>query len=138
MEYRDYRYIMQDTSRLYVGGKFSFGDLVEEKDVPFKFQAILSTYVIREVDPETTVESLFYYMEATGMVYKTFEALRTKIKVSEKKEIRKFRGGAKTEYREQIYSLDSFIAIPPAEKERRGMLIQEIQCSKLAIMSFSL
>ncbi|MCD7818451.1 MAG: hypothetical protein LUH07_05315 [Lachnospiraceae bacterium] len=138
MEYRDYRYIMQDTGRLYVGGKFSFGDLVEEKDVPFKFQAIMSTYVIKELDPDTTVESLFYYMEATGMVYKTFEALRTKIKVSELKEIRKFGGGTKKEYREQIYSLDDFIAMKPAEKEQKGILIQEIQCSKLAIMSFSL
>ncbi|MCD7750568.1 MAG: hypothetical protein LUI10_02310 [Lachnospiraceae bacterium] len=138
MEYRDYRYIMQDTGRLYVGGKFTFGDLSEEKDVPFKFQAILNTYVIREIDPQTSVESLFYYMETGGMVYKTFEALRTKIKVSELKEIRKFGGGTKTEYREQIYSLDDFIAIPPTEKERRGMLIQEIQCSKLAIMSFAL
>ncbi len=137
MEYRDYRYIMQDAGRLYVGGKFTFGELVKEKDVPFKFQAIISTYVIRELDPETTVESLFYYMEASGMVYKTFEELRTKIKVSELKEIRKFGGRRATEYREQIYSLDDFIAIAPAEKERRGMLIQEIQCSKLALMSFS-
>ncbi|MCD8325557.1 MAG: hypothetical protein LUC90_02400 [Lachnospiraceae bacterium] len=138
MEYRDYRYVMQDAGKLYVGGKFSLGDLATEKDVPFKFQAILNVYVMKEVDPETTIESLFYYMEGTGMVYQTFQVLHTKIKVSEKREIRKFRGGTKTEYREQIYSLDDFIAIPVAEKTRKGMLIQEIQCSKLAIMAFSL
>ncbi|MCD8067632.1 MAG: hypothetical protein LUE87_01815 [Lachnospiraceae bacterium] len=138
MEYRDYRYVMQDTGKLYVGGKFSLGDLAQERDVPFKFQAILNTYVMKEVDPETTIESLFYYMEGSGMVYQTFLNLRTKVKASEKREIKKFRGGTKTEYREQIYSLDDFIAIPVAEKMKKGMLIQEIQCSKMAILGFAL
>ncbi|MCD7806128.1 MAG: hypothetical protein LUH19_02165 [Lachnospiraceae bacterium] len=138
MEYRDYRYVMQDTGKLYVGGKFSLGDLSTDRDIPFKFQAILNTYVMKEVDPETTIESLFYYMEKEGMIYQTFQVLHTKIKVSEKREIKKFRGGTRIEYREQMYSLDEFIAIPVAEKTRKGMLIQEIQCSKLAIMTFPL
>ena len=60
LDYQDYRYILQDTGTLYVGAKFSFGDIAKEEEIPFKFRSIMMKCVLNEVDKEDTFESVFY------------------------------------------------------------------------------
>lgn len=136
-EYQDYRYVLQNTGALYIGAKFNFGDIITEEEVPFKFRTIMSKYILGEVDREDTFESVFYYMQAEGFVYEVFLQLRTKIKVSELTDVKGMFGRTRRIYKEHVYSLKELTAIPKAEKERLGMVVQEIQFSKLAIMAFS-
>ncbi len=136
-EYQDYRYVLQNTGALYIGAKFNFGDIITEEEVPFKFRTIMSKYILGEVDREDTFESVFYYMQPEGFVYEVFLQLRTKIKVSELTEVKGMFGRTRRIYKEHVYSLKELTAIPKAEKERLGMVIQEIQFSKLAVMAFS-
>ncbi len=137
IDYQDYRYILQDVGTLYVGAKFNLDDLTKEKEVPFKFRSILMWYILPKMDKSDTLESIFYYMQPEGYEYEVFDQLRTKIKVSQLTEVKKMFGGTEWVYKEHVYKLEEFATIPASEKEKLGVVIQEIQCSKLAIMTFS-
>ena len=138
LDYQDYRYILQDAGTLYVGAKFSFGDLAKEEEIPFKFRSIVMRHLMTEVDQEDTFESVFYYMQPEGYLYEVFLQLRAKIKVSQLTPTKGLLGKKKWVYKEHIYKLKEFVALSKEEKERLGVVVQEIQCSKLGIMTFSL
>ena len=58
-----------------------------------------------------------------------------KVKVNVLKEKRTLKG-RKREYTTQVLPIEKLAEIPPAKKEEMGMVIQEILCSKLALMTF--
>lgn len=91
----DFKYVMLDVGNLYLGARFSFGELLEEEMVPFKMKAILTHYILKEADAETTLESQFYYMEKGTFLYDTFIQLRTKVKVNILTEKKEFVSGEK-------------------------------------------
>ena len=138
LDYQDYRYILQDTRILYVGAKFNFGDVAGEEEIPFKFRSIIMRCVLGEVDKEDTVESVFYYMKPEGYLYELFLQLRTKVKVSELTLVKHMFGTTEWIYKERVYKLSEFAALTKEEKERLGIVVQEVQLSKLAIMTFSI
>ena len=137
LDYQDYRYILQDAGTLYVGAKFNFGDIAKEEEIPFKFRSIMMRHALSEVDKEDTFESVFYYMQPEGYLYEIFLQLRTKVKVSQFTEIKGLFGRKRKVYKEQVYKLAEFAALSKSEKEKMGIVIQEIQFSKLGIMTFS-
>lgn len=137
LDYQDYRYILQDTGTLYVGAKFSFGDIAKEEEIPFKFRSIVMRHLVAEVDKEDTFESVFYYMKPEGYLYEVFLQLRTKVKVAQLTAVKGLLGKTKWVYKEHVYKLKEFVALSKEEKERLGIVVQEIQCSKLGIMTFS-
>ena len=59
----DYKYVIQDTSRVLLGAKYSYAELLEDASCPFKFQSIVEHYILKDADPSDTLESVFYYME---------------------------------------------------------------------------
>ena len=139
-QYEDYKYVMLDTAFLYLGAKYSYAELIENEEVPFKLRSVFERYIIPEMDPETTLESHFYHMESKEFSYKTYRQLKIKIKVSRLEEKKGFLGlgKAKRVYRSEVIPLEKFVAIPKAQKERDGFLIQEIVISKFALMGFVL
>ena len=58
LDYQDYRYILQDAGTLYVGAKFTFGDIAKEEEIPFKFRSIVMRHLMTEVDKGDTFESV--------------------------------------------------------------------------------
>ncbi len=136
--YEDYKYVMLDTAFLYLGAKYSYSELIENEDVPFKFRAILEHYILPEMDGETTLESHFYFMDKKEFSYKTYQQLKIKVKVSKLVTKKPFLGIGKPKrmYRSEIIPLAKFAEMSKAEKERDGILIQEIVISKFAMMSF--
>ncbi len=137
IDYQDYKYVVQDTAKLYVGAKFTFGEVAREVEIPFKFRSIVMKCVLPEIGEDSTFESIFYYMQPHGYLYEMFLQLRTKIKITKLTKVKNLFGKVSYVYKEQIYKLSELAALSPKEKEALGMVIQEIQCSKLAIMTFS-
>jgi len=139
-QYEDFKYVMLDTAFLYLGAKYSYAELVENEEVPFKLRGIFERYIIPEMDLETTLESHFYHMESKEFSYKTYRQLKIKVKVSRLVEKKGFFGLGKLKrvYVSEIIPLDKFVAIPKIQKEKDGFLIQEIVISKLALMGFVL
>ncbi len=136
--YEDYKYVMLDTAFLYLGAKYSYNEIIENEDVPFKFRAIVEHYILPEMDGETSLESHFYFMDKKEFSYKTFQQLKIKVKVSKLVTKKPFLGIGKPKriYQSEVIPLAKFVEIPKADKERDGCLIQEIVISKFALMSF--
>ncbi len=129
MENRDYKYVMQDISNVYIGAKFSYQELIEEDDTPFKIKKMIHEYIEKEMQEENlSLERHFYYMEAGGFMYQMFLQLKTRVKFnlfSEKK----------GHYETEIMKLEDFVKIPSEKKEEQKVFIQEIIFSKLALLT---
>ena len=137
VEDNDFKYVIQDTGSVYLGARFTFGELMEQDRVPFKIKAILAHYVFKEVNPETSLESQFYYMEAGNFLYETFCQLRIRVKVNILEEKKSLFGKKKMQYVEKVYPLQQFVTINLARKKAGGIIVREIIISKLAMMTFN-
>ena len=60
--YEDYKYCIQDVSRVYVGCKYTLAEFLDEDDVLFKFRLIVERYILPEADGQDTLESHLYYL----------------------------------------------------------------------------
>lgn len=137
-EYTDYKYVMQDVGNLYLGAKYSYGELMENDGVPFKLKAILNHYIFKEASPDTTLESQFYHMKAEGFLFETFLQLKVKVKAQVQIEKKRLSGQPRIEYREKILPLKELCEMNLARKKASGMMIQEIIISKLGLMTFGI
>lgn len=130
-ENRDYKYIMQELSTLYIGAKYTYDEMIEAQEVPFKVKTLINTYIKPELQGEDlSIESHFYYMDGSGFAYQTFLQLKTRVRFS----ILRDKGPRQGSYVTKMEKLQDFIKMSPAEKEARGVFIQEIGISKLALM----
>lgn len=133
----DFKYALQDSGSIYVGARYSYAELLEQEFVPFKLKAIISQYILKEVDAATTLESHFYYMTQEGFAYKTFLELKLKIKVSCPEKKRNIFGKVSYPYKDKIYTLKEFTEINLAQKKKQEFIVREIIFSKLGLMTFT-
>ena len=133
--YEDYKYSMQDVSRVYVGCKYSFEELMDDDDLLFKFRSIVERYILQEADPQDTLETHLYYLEPKSFAVKLYSRIKARVKVSVIEEKKSFLGKVKKQYVSKQLTVDELVSIPTAEKERQGMVIHELSVSKLALTS---
>lgn len=125
--YENYKYVIQDVSQLYVGAKYSFQELVESEEIPFKFRLVVERYIYSELDKDTSLESYFYYLDDKNMSFRIFKQLKTKVKINITEN---------NKYITQVVPIEKFTKMSPQEKESQGVVIQEIIVNKLSLMSF--
>ena len=139
-ENNDYKYEMNDLSVLYYGAKYSYGEILKDTVTSYKLKRIISDYLLKDISPETTLESHFFYMtpeDPEDRSLEVYEQLKAKVRVSVPEIRKKLFGGEERIYREKIVPVQEFAGIPAEEKKRLGIVIQEIQLSKLALMTFT-
>lgn len=132
--YEDYKYSMQDTSRLYVGAKYTFRELLDDEEITFKFRMIMERYILPEADLEDTLETHLYYLKPDSFLVKVYRQMKAKVKVNVIEEKKPLFGSAKKEYVTRQLSVEELADIPPAGKEQMGCVIQELSVSKLALI----
>ena len=135
--YEPYKYILQDTGNIFIGAKFSYRELLENEAVSFKLKAIISQYILKEADPENTIESQLYFLEEGNFIFDTLMQLKVKVKSQVQVEKKTLFGKTKIRYQEKTYSLKELTEINLAKKKACGMVITEMIISKLALMSFT-
>ena len=138
MENRDYKYTMTDYSYIYLGAKFTYRDIVENPEIHFKIKAIIERYFLKDLDPDTTLESHFYYMTPEEFAAKTYLQLKVKVKFNILKEKKGLFGKKSRGYVTKVLPLQKFMDMNLARKKAGGVVIQEIAFSKLALMGFVL
>ena len=134
--YEDYKYVMMDTGYLYIGAKYTYGELMEVDTVPFKFMTVVERYILPDMSPDTTIESHLYYLQVADFTCRTLQQLKAKVKVNRLTVKKKLFGKKESVYQTEIMSLQDFVKMSPDEKERAGIFIQELMISKLGLMSF--
>lgn len=134
--YEDFKYMLQDVNRIYIGAKYTYRELMENPETAFKLKTVIEHYLLKETDADTSLESDFYYMEAGSFSYRTYEQLKVKCKISILTDKKGKGGSTERVYKEQILSLKELADIPLVQKKRDGIVVQEIILSKLALVSF--
>lgn len=132
--YEDYKYSMQDVGRLYVGSKYTMGELLDEDDLNFKFRMIVQRYILPESDLSDTLETHLYYLEPGSFLVKVYQQMKARVKVNvieEKKSL--FGQTTQNRYVTKTLTLEQLCAMPPSLKEQKGLVIQELSVSKLAL-----
>lgn len=138
MENKDYKYTMADYSNIYLGGKFSYREVIEHPDVNFKIKAIIERYFLKDLDPDTTLESHFYYMTPEEFAAKTYVQLKVKVKFNILEEKTGLFGKKKQVYTTKILPIYKFLEMNLAKKKAGGVVIQEIVFPKMALLGFVL
>ena len=131
--YEDFKYSMQDVGRVYVGCKYSFEELLDDEDLLFKFRMIVERYILPEADSEDTLETHLYYLNPNSFAVKLYNRIKARVKVSVIEEKKSLFGKVRKQYVTKQLTVDELVSIPPAEKEKQGMVIQELSVSKLAL-----
>lgn len=134
----DFKYIMQDTGAVYLGARFSYDEILEQEMAPFKLKAIIMQYILKDMDPATTLESHFYYMTSDDFSYKTYKELKVKIKASIPQEKKSLTGKISYRYQDKVYTLKEFEELNLAQKKKMGIIVSEIIFSKLGLLSFAI
>ena len=108
--YENYKYSLQDTAKVYIGAKYTFAELLDQDEVAFKFRLIVERYILaeKEVDPQDTLETHLYYLKPDSFLVKIYDRI----------------------------NIRELVAMTPEEKEAKGVVIQEISMSKLALAAF--
>lgn len=132
--YEDYKYSLQDTGRIYVGCKYTFAELLNEEDILFKFRLVMEKYVLEKADREDTLETHLYYLEPDSFLVKLYEQMKAQVKVNVIEEKKSIFGGSKRQYVTKQLRVGQLAAMDPAQKEKQGLVIQELSVSKLALM----
>jgi len=132
--YENYKYCMQDVSHIYIGCKYTFAELLEEDSVPFKFRMLAQKYILPEADPEDTLETHFYYLDGAGFLIKLYDQMKAKVKVNVIEEHKGLSGKGKKRYVTRQLGIKELTSMTPAQKEAKGLVIQELAVSKLALM----
>ena len=96
--YEDYKYSMQDTGRVYVGCKYTFGELLAADEVLFKFRMLVQKYILPEADPEDTLETHLYYLSPNSFLVKLYNQMKARIKVNVIEEQKNLLGKHKKKY----------------------------------------
>ena len=128
---------MQDAGTIYLGARFSYAEILEQEMVSFKYKSIVQHYILKDTDPETTLESQLYYMTSDQFSYKTYLQLKAKVKVSVLTQKKSLFGKEKVAYENKLMKLDEIVDMNLAQKKKCGMIIHELVLSKLALMGFS-
>lgn len=136
-ENSDFKYVMFDLSTIYVGALYTYRDMMDNEMVNFKLKTILERYLLEDISPDTSFESHFYYMQPGDFAYKVYEQLRTKVRVNVPVQSKGLGGKSSVHYKEKVMKLAELAALTPAEKQAQGILIREIQISKLGLMTFT-
>ena len=134
----DFKYVMQDVEKLYFGARYSYNELMVNQDVPFKFKTIIEKYLTDNVDKESTLESIFYYLSEDDFAYRVFRQLRVRVRVSQYKKAYTPDSKEDKQYSEKVYSVSELSGLSPDEKKQKGIIIREIIISKLGLFAFSI
>ena len=133
-KYEDYKYVMADTSFVYLGAKYTYGELIENEDVPFKLRTILERYIMPETDGNTTLEEHFPRM-TQDLAFKTYRQLKVKLKINRPVEKKSLLGKVTRRYITETIPVEAYVKLGPEEKV--GIVIQEVVFGKLTLMTFA-
>jgi len=134
--YEDKKYSMQDVGTLYIGSKYTLNEILDAEDITFKFRLIVERYILPEADLEDTLETHLYYLEPKSFVVKIYKQLKARVKVNMLEDKKGLLGGSKTQYVTKLLKIEELAAMSLEEKKEKGVVVQELSMSKLALMSF--
>ena len=133
-ENRDFKYFMQDVSKVYIGARYSYQEMMEVEHLPFKLKAILSHYILKDVSGDTTPENHIFFMKDTDLSYMVYKQLKAAFKMSFPFLNKK---GA-WQYKSEYHTIDEIVQNESWKAQMDEIVVEEVVITKLQIMMMGL
>jgi len=134
VETKDFKYVMQDMTNLYIGAKYSYGELMDLDEVPFKLKTVFSHYMLKEVARETKLENHIFYLEEDSLSYLAYRQLKVRFRMSLWHEAEGRRAAG---YRSREYRIEEILNSPEIMRQRNQIIVEEMHITKLALLGMS-
>lgn len=134
----DFRYVMQDMTNVYIGAKYTYDEIMNVDEVPFKLKVILSHYMLKEVAGNTTLENHIFYMKPDDMSYMVYKRMKARFKLNVFKE--DGHGKGKPGYIQKEYKIQDIVEGPEAamlHEKMNQIFVEEMHITKLGLLSVS-
>lgn len=133
MESNDYKHMIEDFSNIYLGGRLSYKEIMENEDIPFKLRAIFMHYMVAGIAEDTTLENHLFFIQKNSSAYMTYKKLKAKfiLNVFYDKDDGKIKAG----YHIKEYDIDEVLGNDYLMKNKDVIFLQEVRIKKLRIMS---
>jgi len=135
MDNLDYKSVYQDITNVYLGGKLSYSEIIDNEEVPFKLRTICMHYMISGIDPATTLENHIFYINKNSMAYVVHKKMRTKFLLNVF--LQDGHGKGKPGYRIDEYEIDDILDNPEIMAAKDTIFLTEMRVSKLRMMSIT-
>ena len=142
---RSFKYTMMDTTRIYVGGRMTYQEMIEWDDVPFKIKAIVNKeFVPAAGTTEITFPDHFRIIEKDSFLFQVLKTLKTKVKV-DVPVLKKGKSEESIIYKSRVCSIDEYLDLIKdgslnltlSDGTEKEAVPEEISFSKLAVMIYS-
>ena len=134
MQNDDFKYVIQDTGNVYFGKELTYNEMMERDDVPFKFKAIINMYLSNDDVLDKKISEHIREIDTSSFAYKVFEQLKLAVRVCYKTQAKGFWGREKEKWVHEACNIKQFCEERRGNMDERGMVIEDISISKLALM----
>ncbi|MCR5426266.1 MAG: hypothetical protein K6E81_05520 [Lachnospiraceae bacterium] len=131
--YEDYKYFMQDVSRIYIGCKYTLGEILDNQEILYKFRKVVADSILQRADRADTLETVLYYLEPDNFSLQVFRQMGGRVRISVLEDKKRLFGKKERVYVTKVIPVDALVRMRKEEKEKAGLFIQELQVSKLGL-----
>jgi hypothetical protein len=131
--YEDYKYFMQDVSRIYIGCKYTLGEILDNQEILYKFRKVVADSILQRADREDSLETVLYYLEPDNFSLQVFRQMGGRVRISVLEDKKRLFGKKERVYVTKVIPVDALVRMRKEEKEKAGLFIQELQVSKLGL-----
>lgn len=129
-EFRDYKYVILDSTRVYIGSKFMVDELEEDVRIPVKFIAAVRKVIPMEEQENLTIDEHLYGLKEGEADYLMWKQLGISMKFQNLYPTKK-RG--KDLFETQILSFDEGMKRIKQDLKKQNSFLVEIQFLKIKL-----
>ena len=134
----DFKYVIQDTNCVYFGRELTYAEMMDKEDVPFKFKAVISAHIAREIDLNKKMAEHILQISESAFSYRIFEQLRLTVRVYYKVSAKGFGGKIKEKWVHKACSIGQFCKEYRDKTMQSEVMIEDFSISKLALLALSI
>lgn len=139
MEYQDFKYIMSDVSKIYVGAEMSYAEICAHDFAPFKFIAVIEQYFYKEASPDMTLREHLLAMTKASLSYQTMRHLKVSLKMNIYSRVTDRRGRTKEKWLiDEVVGVEEYVGEESYHQYPEHAIVTELIVKKLPLMMFSL
>ena len=134
----DFKYTMQDLYKVYFGVNSTYREILENEDAYYKFKAVCRQYLTKKTDPDTSIGSHLFHMAADSPEADVYRQIGARVKLSVPTVRKSFLGREEKVYKEEIWKASDLFELTAEEKERKGIVLSELQIPKIKLREFAI
>ncbi len=129
---KDFKYVIQDMTNIFVGARFTYGELMEEEDVPHKLKEVIFRIFLQEVAEDTTLENHVFFLTKESASYKALKKMKARFRMSVW-ESASPGGRKKSGYVNREYTLEEIVDSQELHRKMDTIVVEELHISKLGL-----